>query len=217
MMNPYAILGIKKDASAKQIKKAFRRKARETHPDHGGDHEEFAQVNAAYQILSNSYRKKLYDKSGVTRKEHDITKEAKAFLADCWLQLIQAIVQDPHYVLGRLQVEKRYIKSIIMKNISRLSDIIAEGEMGLTVLHEMPEMIKYRGNGESIYHRLIEDQVLIYKEGIHRHKHRIKVMEKCLELLGEYDEYQIGMKILSWKKQLKESGHQGKWMDMTSF
>ena len=47
----YSVLGLKRSASDEDIKQAFRTKARETHPDKGGDPEEFRKVREAYECL----------------------------------------------------------------------------------------------------------------------------------------------------------------------
>ena len=47
----YDILGIDEDADEAEIKQAFRRRALETHPDKGGDEEEFKRVREAYECL----------------------------------------------------------------------------------------------------------------------------------------------------------------------
>tara|TARA_R110001592_G_scaffold98342_1_gene281029 strand:- start:10807 stop:11178 length:372 start_codon:yes stop_codon:yes gene_type:complete len=47
----YSVLGLKRSASDEDIKQAFRQKARETHPDKGGDPEEFKKVREAYECL----------------------------------------------------------------------------------------------------------------------------------------------------------------------
>lgn len=48
---PRQVLGVSKDASADEIKAAFRRRAFETHPDRGGDAGEFREVHDAYERL----------------------------------------------------------------------------------------------------------------------------------------------------------------------
>ena len=60
----YDILGVKKSASADEIKKAFRKLARKHHPDAGGDEETFKEINEAYEVLSDPEKKKQYDTFG---------------------------------------------------------------------------------------------------------------------------------------------------------
>lgn len=62
--NYYDILGVKKDASADDVKKAFRRLARKHHPDAGGDEEKFKEINAAYEVLSDDEKRAQYDQYG---------------------------------------------------------------------------------------------------------------------------------------------------------
>lgn len=61
----YEVLGVAKDASADEIKKAFRRKAVEVHPDkQGGDEAKFKEVNEAYEVLKDSQKRQRYDQFG---------------------------------------------------------------------------------------------------------------------------------------------------------
>ncbi len=63
----YNILGVPKDASEADIKKAFRKLAHEHHPDKdGGDEEKFKEINEAYQTLSNKEKRQQYDQFGQT-------------------------------------------------------------------------------------------------------------------------------------------------------
>ena len=65
--NYYKILGIEKNASESEIKKAFRKKAHEYHPDKpGGNDKKFKEVNEAYNTLSDSKKKNQYDSLGST-------------------------------------------------------------------------------------------------------------------------------------------------------
>jgi len=64
----YEVLGVKKEAAADEIKKAFRKKAMQYHPDKNpGDktaEDKFKEVNEAYEILSDSDKREKYDKFG---------------------------------------------------------------------------------------------------------------------------------------------------------
>ncbi len=78
MRDPYEVLGLAKGADGKDVKKAYRKLARQLHPDlHPGDakaEERFKEVSAAHQFLSNPEQKARYDRgeidaSGAPRAE----------------------------------------------------------------------------------------------------------------------------------------------------
>ena len=63
----YQILGVGKNATDEEIKKAFRKLALEFHPDRNkskGAEEKFKEINEAYQVLSDSEKRKSYDQFG---------------------------------------------------------------------------------------------------------------------------------------------------------
>jgi curved DNA-binding protein CbpA len=60
----YAILGVPRDADRATIRRAYRDKARRTHPDSGGSSQEFEQVKAAYDTLIDEVRRRRYDETG---------------------------------------------------------------------------------------------------------------------------------------------------------
>jgi curved DNA-binding protein len=65
----YETLGVKPDASADEIKKAYRKLARKYHPDickEAECEEKFKEINAAYEILSDPEKRKQYDQYGDT-------------------------------------------------------------------------------------------------------------------------------------------------------
>ncbi len=65
MKDYYKILGVKKDASEEEIKKAFRKLAHAHHPDKsGGDEAKFKEVSEAYSVLSDKKKRAQYDNLG---------------------------------------------------------------------------------------------------------------------------------------------------------
>lgn len=63
----YQVLGLSPGASPADVKSAYRRAARDSHPDRGGDAEEFRAVVAAYQVLSDPVERAEYDRSLAVR------------------------------------------------------------------------------------------------------------------------------------------------------
>jgi curved DNA-binding protein len=64
MQNPYQTLGVTRDATADDIKRAYRKLASKHHPDRGGDTKVFQEIQTAYDTLSDPNRRTAYDNPG---------------------------------------------------------------------------------------------------------------------------------------------------------
>lgn len=60
----YEVLGVDKNASDDEIKKAFRKAAVKHHPDKGGDEAKFKEINEAYEVLKDKDKRQRYDQFG---------------------------------------------------------------------------------------------------------------------------------------------------------
>ncbi|EGK8164644.1 DnaJ domain-containing protein [Campylobacter coli] len=83
MNSLYETLGVSKNTSADEIKKAYRRLARQYHPDinkEKGAEEKFKEINAAYEILSDEKKRAQYDQYGDSmfggQSFHDFSRNA---------------------------------------------------------------------------------------------------------------------------------------------
>ena len=68
MRNPYEVLGVGKSASEKEIKTAFRKLAKQFHPDHNKSavaKQKFAEANQAYEILGDKEKRAQYDRGEI--------------------------------------------------------------------------------------------------------------------------------------------------------
>jgi len=79
MRDYYKVLGISKDSSQEKIKKAFRKKALEFHPDRNKENpkaeEKFKEVNEAYAVLSDKKKRRQYDRFGSERFHKKFSQE----------------------------------------------------------------------------------------------------------------------------------------------
>jgi molecular chaperone DnaJ len=57
----YSVLGVEETATQEEIKKAYRKLAKENHPDKGGDEELFKQISGAYDIIGDENKRQQYD------------------------------------------------------------------------------------------------------------------------------------------------------------
>ena len=69
----YEVLGVQKNATDEELKKAYRKLAKQNHPDlHPGDKEaeaRFKEINEAYEVLSDKEKRAKYDQFGPTSKK----------------------------------------------------------------------------------------------------------------------------------------------------
>ena len=84
----YNILGVKRDASEQEIKRAFRRLARKHHPDVNPGEKSaearFKEINGAYEVLSDKENRKKYDQFGDQWQHADQFAKAGAPQEPSW-------------------------------------------------------------------------------------------------------------------------------------
>lgn len=68
----YGLLGVSRDATAGEIRKAYFAKARDAHPDKGGDKETFQRLQEAHSVLSDPQQRAVYDQTGQIPREGEM-------------------------------------------------------------------------------------------------------------------------------------------------
>ena len=105
MIDYYELLGIERNATPAEIKKAYREKSKTMHPDVGGDEESFAELSEAYKTLSDEDTRAFYDRTGKNQgKSIDLHEEAKGFL----LQLFDNIIESTTTLNGMEILDELY-------------------------------------------------------------------------------------------------------------
>lgn len=93
-MDLYKILGVAKDATPDQIKKAYRKMAIKHHPDKGGDENEFKALVVAYTVLSDEDKRRRYDNGeSVESVSQNTPIEQQAFklLMETFISFVNAV------------------------------------------------------------------------------------------------------------------------------
>ena len=79
-MDYYEILGVSRNASTTEIKKAYKKQSMQHHPDRtGGDDTQFKKVNEAYSALKDPQKKQMYDQFGTADPQQAQSQQQSHF------------------------------------------------------------------------------------------------------------------------------------------
>jgi curved DNA-binding protein CbpA len=141
-MKLYETLGVKPTASSDEIKRAYRAKAKQHHPDAGGTADEFQAVSLAYEVLSCEVRRKRYDSTGSTDADpmDNVVRQLiiEGFSRSDWP--IRAIttklkndLQEIEQARGSMRADQRKFKRRLKKFLERNSPGIVSETIELQI------------------------------------------------------------------------------------
>jgi curved DNA-binding protein CbpA len=172
----YETLGVNKDATPAEIKKARRRKAQAIHPDlEGGDESAMAEVNAAFDCLSDPQRRLLYDQTGQDGQrsvEDEVRNEILAAFADALGRDASDALKHARQVITGKQNEIKKQRSMALA-----------AEKKLTARREK---ISVKA-GDNLFHLLIDQQLTQLANAIAHCDRGLKVMATALKALETYE------------------------------
>lgn len=176
--NHYENLGVSKDATANDIKRAYRAKARKTHPDKGGNAEEFAEVSNAYEVLSDPARKQLYDATGMDDRP-PIDEEVHGVL----LQLFsQYVLDDTPDILAAIREHLREANLSFTLERRRLGERRQKLEKRRNKITSTAEV--------NLAHLVIDNELVRIDQAIANFDHKLEVGKAIKAALAAYSEEQ---------------------------
>jgi curved DNA-binding protein CbpA len=198
MSDPYLTLGVSRQADAATIKDAFRSLASQHHPDRGGDSETMADINAAYELLSDPERRRRFDATGSSVRPPSLDSQAIAAISQAcnvWMGS-----EDGHNVvqfvgmalsIGRAQIQGN------LKKLDRLEPRIRR-ELG---------RLKRHGSGDNFIAGTLQselDKVPLARVNLEA---QLGVMVRAEEMMRDYSIEEIqtlagplgGWREISWR------------------
>lgn len=176
-MSHYEILGVGRDATPDQIKKAYRAKASQSHPDKGGSDQAMAEINRAYECLSAPDRREKYDKTGSDDAPDKTEHEARAMLVDRFNAALQEHSSDIIGYTRRALTD--YNRQI------RISRETAKAERGRLVKRSGKVRVK---EGTNLVQMLIDQQIAGIDQQIELMGHGLQVVELAQKMLDAYEQ-----------------------------
>jgi DnaJ-class molecular chaperone len=132
----YRILGVARDADEATIKAAFRRQAKDLHPDAGGDPEAFRLLKLAYDILSDGSARSHYDQTGTAPPDAAERARFHAIVGD-WLVASIAQAGAPQFddVLELMRRSVRQQIAALRHRATQLASLVAKIDMVAERIH----------------------------------------------------------------------------------
>jgi DnaJ-class molecular chaperone len=109
--NPYIILGVDKDVSIDDIKRIFKQKSKTVHPDHGGSLEEFTILKKAYEILTDSLKRRMWDEYRLM-DNFDVENEAKMVASQIAVQTLDTYPDNCNFDKEMAEVFEKCLQDI---------------------------------------------------------------------------------------------------------
>ncbi len=176
-MSHYEELGVPKDASRDQIKKAYRRRAQKEHPDKGGDTEKFYALQRAYDVLGDDARRAHYDRHG-TDGQPDRQSALMQRLAALLMQVVEANDTETVDIVALM-------KTALVHGKDATKNAIKQQEMKAQKYEKAQKRI-IKKSGENILSQMLDGQIGLVKRGIEMGKVELAMIEELQKIVAEY-------------------------------
>lgn len=182
MTSFYDELGVDRGADAEQIKAAYRRRARETHPDTGGKREDFQRVQAAYDVLGDEKKRAYYDATGSAGAHPGDAPTSAEMLLQAFAEIL-AYPQPRGFVDSNPLVRTR---TVLEAMAHAIRDDVVKMTREESRLKKMLARLHRRGHDEPLLEGLIESKMVPVTAGISRGKLFCERIAGALALLAGY-------------------------------
>lgn len=178
--DPYKILGVHRNATPKEIKAAYKRAANAHHPDKSnGNGDVFVEIKLAYEVLINTERRNLYDKTGVYERNQKGNHTREVMVKLFLLVMGQGLDVVHENILNRMRTTAREkIKEIDAgdKELLREGDRLDEAMARLS-----------NPNGENILEAVIKSKLDVINEAIDSNAAERQTVLDVLEMIDDYE------------------------------
>lgn len=183
MRDLYRILGIEPDAAREEIHRAYRLKAKSSHPDSGGSVGAFGELATAYAVLSDPRCRERYDRTGeVEPPRPDILDASAVEVIAQKLGLIIHAEQDMTDMdIGTL------IDAAIREDMGQRRANIVSQRRAIDRASRLRSRVKRKANGrDNMLARVLDWHEASTRLQIDKNEAAVASMERALEILNDY-------------------------------
>jgi DnaJ-class molecular chaperone len=174
--DPYIILDVNKDASVEDIKKSFKQKSKTAHPDHGGSPEDFDILKKAYEILTDTSKRTMWDKYRMAG-DLNIDNEAKMVASQIAVQTLDTYPDNCNFDKEMAEVFEKCLQDIAdqVRNSTHKKERL---EKRFKAIHKKP--------ADDFISIEIERAINAKDIQIRQHKLNLEIHKRAFELVKGY-------------------------------
>ncbi len=181
----YKTLGVDETVDTLELKKAYRKKARETHPDLNGDDDSaFKEVALAYSVLSDDEKRKQYDETGEYSSNNSKADKRRAELIRLFMETITSGCNLNYTNIFEVVADKiKHEKKRVQNRIQNAKEIISHCENVLSRIESK----------EQLFSGVIEAKIKVTKQALLIEEDVLKDIPLMLVTLKKY-KYRVDKK-----------------------
>lgn len=175
----YETLEVDVKANADEIKKAYRRKAKAAHPDHGGKPEQMTALATAYKTLNDPSTRAEYDRTGCDQQQTPIETEVRNLVISAFEVALSSAMNG-----GEGNIPEIATRFVIEK-YQAIKFAKAKNESSLNLLRKQRSRVKKK-DGLNLFHELINQHESNIQGVIEQNNRLIEICERAMNALDDY-------------------------------
>lgn len=185
--DPYAVLELARTADEDAVKSAYRKHARLTHPDRGGEPAAFMTVVKAFGVLSDPEAKRLFDEFGIVNEEgaRSYRQEVAVILADMFDTAVSTAL-DLGLPLDRVDFIKQ-MSTALGTQSSQADEQSQRLDQEIEALKVLRNRIKRQDEEPNLFVQRLNEQVKSKVEAHATVRHRQALLSTAAAELENYD------------------------------
>jgi len=183
MIDLYQLLGLKRAATRDEVRKAYRRKAKSSHPDSGGSEEAFNALTAAHDVLADARRRERYDSTGEIEQARPDNFDGSAIevIAQKLGMIIHAEQDLTSLDIGAV------IEQAIREDIALRKSSIANQRRAVERAAALRARVKRKANNaDNMLARVLDWHESSAQDHAKKNEEAVRAMERALEILEGY-------------------------------
>ena len=183
MIDLYQLLGLKRAATRDEVRKAYRRKAKSSHPDSGGSEEAFNALTAAHDVLADARRRERYDSTGEIEQARPDNFDGSAIevIAQKLGMIIHAEQDLTSLDIGAV------IEQAIREDIALRKSSIANQRRAVERAAALRARVKRKANNaDNMLARVLDWHESSAQDHVKKNEEAVRAMERALEILEGY-------------------------------